>query len=345
MAEGRGPYSKNSDEDRRRIVQSAESGNDWQALSVSLGVKYQTAYAWVRSGECERRPRGGSQKKLNEEQINFICEEIERDPQLTLLQLSDKVRDHYDISVSPTSVHRYLSGRLITLKKAHVMPANMNDPTNKELRKQYVEEISQYMVQNKTIVWMDETNLNLFCRRTQARSPSGSRAVVRLPSSKGPNIHVIGAMSAYQVLKFTKKRGSFNAEAAKTWVTDLLSNLPDNMAYSDIVLVCDNAPCHTSLQSLEEVFPGFKLLRLGPYSPMLNPIEGIWSKMKSFVKLQMRVPDVSAPGVCEQRLIYVETIIDRALQGITNQDCVKFSQHSQGFFRDVLNLQDMSPGC
>ena len=119
----------------------AENGNDWQALSVSLGVKYQTACSWVRSGECEGRPRGGSQKKLNEEQINFICEEIERDPQLTLLQLSDKVRDHYDISVSPASVHRYLSGRLITLMKAQVIPANMNDPTNKELRKQYAEQI------------------------------------------------------------------------------------------------------------------------------------------------------------------------------------------------------------
>ena len=101
-----------------------------------------------------------------------------------------------------------------------------------------------------------------------------------------------------------------------------------------MVLVCDNAPCHTSLQSLEEIFPGFKLLRLGPYSPtcMLNPIEGIWSKMKSVVKLQMRVPDVSAPGVCEQRLAYVETIIDRALKESPANIVLNFLSTHKVFF-------------
>ena len=43
----------------------------------------------------------------------------------------------------------------------------------------------------KTVVWMDETNSNLFCWKTQGRAREGQRAVVALPASKGPNIHVV----------------------------------------------------------------------------------------------------------------------------------------------------------
>ena len=55
------------------------------------------------------------------------------------------------------------------------------------------------------------------------------------------------------------------------------------------MLVIDNAPCH---RRTEDVFrdPEFSechLLRLGPYSPMLNPIENVWSKIKSIAKKEL----------------------------------------------------------
>jgi hypothetical protein len=45
---------------------------------------------------------------------------------------------------------------------------------------------------------------------------------------------------------------------------------------------------------------------------MLNPIEYIWSKVKCYTKTHLRVPQVVAPGVIEQRLVYLEEIIDAA---------------------------------
>ena len=68
----------------------------------------------------------------------------------------------------------------------------------------------------------------------------------------------------------------------------------------ELVLVVDNAPCH---HRLNEVFEnnGAQLIRLGPYSPMLNPMEGIWSKIKSHIS----IPQVTGPNLQEQRLQYL----------------------------------------
>ena len=47
----------------------------------------------------------------------------------------------------------------------------------------------------KTLLFIDETNVNLFMRRDQDRSPRGSRCVMEAAITRGPNIHVIGAMT------------------------------------------------------------------------------------------------------------------------------------------------------
>ena len=124
---------------------------------------------------------------------------IESDPTLTPRQLSERTLLELEVLVSPSTIHNYLQGKLITIKKAHAIPATMNKDANKELRRQYVQRVSQYMTDGKTIIWMDETNRNLFCRRSQGRARVGERAVM-----SGPNIHVVCALSAYQIIYMTR---------------------------------------------------------------------------------------------------------------------------------------------
>ena len=291
-----------------------------------------------------QNPKVEVKKKLTNDQINDVVTMIERDPGLTLKQLSERTEQELGVHVCKSTIHNYLEGRLITLKKAHAIPATMNTDANKELRRQYVERISQYMRDGKTIIWMDETNINLFCRRLQGRAHAGDRAVMPLPTSKGPNVHVVCAVSAYQMIHTTRRRGAFKSDAAKAWVLEMLERLPPGVRVDSVVLVCDNAPCHSKLEECVTDHPGLIVCRLGPYSPMLNPVETIWSKMKAVVKQQMRVPQVHPPGVGEQRLAYVEGLIDDAMVQITAGDIVNACQHAQGFFQRVLNLEDMDVG-
>ena len=86
------------------------------------------------------------------------------------------------------------------------------------------------------------------------------------------------------------------------------------------------------------------LLKLEPYSPMLNPVEAIWAKIKAHVKSQLRVPEVEPPRVGEQRIAHLERCIEEAMATITNGDCSRAAQHSTTFQSDVLELRDMRPG-
>ena len=53
-----------------------------------------------------------------------------------------------------------------------------------------------------------------------------------------------------------------------------------------IVIVLDNALCHSRIEKVlvEDAFSRSHVLRLAPYSPMLNPIKNIWSVAKADVK-------------------------------------------------------------
>ncbi|RLN20121.1 hypothetical protein BBJ28_00026789, partial [Nothophytophthora sp. Chile5] len=60
---------------------------------------------------------------------------------------------------------------------------------------------------------------------------------------------------------------------------------------SNVVVVLDNAPCHSRAEAVfeEPECAEATLLRLEPYSPMLNPIENVFSAFKSAVKDFMTV--------------------------------------------------------
>ncbi len=83
---------------------------------------------------------------------------------------------------------------------------------------------------------MDDTNENLFCWSSQGRAPKETRAVAVRPTSKGKIIHIIGAISAVQVVEFDTC--AFSAKTAKAWVQDMLNNLPAGSTMDTMVLVC-----------------------------------------------------------------------------------------------------------
>ena len=231
----RGPYAKVSAADRARIVECADGGGDWKLLCKNLQVNPTTAYGWVKDGARERRPvAGGRRKALTDEQVDAVCLMIEEDPAMTLKAIKERILENFQLAVGTSTIHNYLEGRLLTLKKVHYIMADSNSQRNKALRMEYVQRISVDMRENKTIIWMDETNINLYCRRTQARAPAGQRAAVALPGCKGPNVHVIGAITDFQIIKWSRLRGAFRSQSAKDWLADMLQHLP----YGNDFLLC-----------------------------------------------------------------------------------------------------------
>lgn len=167
-----------------------------------------------------------------------------------------------------------------------------------------------------------------------------------MPASKGPNVHIIGAISTEGVLQMVKRRGSFRRDEASQWLQQLCSTLVGRgFDVTNVVIVHDNAPCHVGfVEALGGMESRPILLPLGPYSPALNPIENVWSKLKSAVKARNRPQVLNPPRLGLQRLEYLEGVIAEALDTITTTDCVNSIQHAHVFIQRAIALEDMPVG-
>ena len=77
---------------------------------------------------------------------------------------------------------------------------------------------------------------------------------------------------------------------------------------------------------------------------MFNPVETLWSSLKSSVKSELRVPQVQGPQMGEQRLVYLENIVQVSINGLSNQLCSRENQHTTAFHSKAMNLEEMSVG-
>ncbi|KAH9119453.1 hypothetical protein LEN26_007956 [Aphanomyces euteiches] len=123
------------------------------------------------------------------------------------------------------------------------------------------------------------------------------------------------------------RRGSYTNERANEWLRDMMREAKTYFnGLDDVLVIFDNAPCHSRIEHVfeEQEFQHASLFRLSKYSPMLNPIENLWSKVKSRVKILLRqglAAFLGPPPVDQQitrteyRLQYLEHCAEQALGG------------------------------
>ncbi|CAI2737197.1 unnamed protein product, partial [Dicrocoelium dendriticum] len=262
--------------------------------------------------------------------VDSLVEWVSAEPTITLAKLRLRLKAEFDVEVCTSTVARYLDGRLITMKKLHTIPESLNTQVNKQRRKLFVLQLLHFQAEGREPMWIDETNFNLFCSRTRGRSPRGSRAQCTVANSRGQNVHLVGAMTKDALIAFSVLRGSYNKQRCAQWLRQLLDTQGADVI-ERCLLICDNAPCHTDLENLfqEEQYRSGRLLRLSPYSPALNPIEGIWSIIKSYVKQAMRTrygemlrgdPDCVL-SQSEWRIRFLEQVVSEARSRVTPRHC------------------------
>lgn len=354
LMDSRRKYNRIGVETRERIIGAFVRGENWRLVAQMNGVNCKTAYKWLHvdniTYEAQAR-RGHRMKILSESQIDTILEWISEVPTLTLGRLKVRVKDVFGKEVSITTISRYLDGRLITVKKLCHIPVSMQSDDNKELRRLFVYDLLECYGRSMTVCWIDETNFNLFCTRTMGRSLKGTKASISVTNSRGKNLHLIGAITENGVVNYTTRRGAYNSNDCVLWFRTLLDQLKTTTATSAIVVICDNAPCHTHLESvfMEEDYAGGKLLRLAPYSPMLNPIESVWSSVKAKVKTELRIQHEALVrgdprGVLSQqewRMRLMEQIATSSMDYVTGEQCANFVRHTQRFCVQAMNDEDM----
>ena len=153
-------------------------------------------------------------------------------------------------------------------------------------------------------VFLDESGCNTDMTRRYAYSLGGSRAVDSAPLSKPKNTTIL---SSIQTLRYTAFSGGTTVERFKRYLEiDLLPHLNDNS-----VLIMDNMKLHhaKAVRNLLDS-SGVRYIYLPPYSPDLNPIEKLWSKVKAFLrKFKARTLDA------------LPNAIQNAFHSVTISDC------------------------
>ena len=115
-----------------------------------------------------------------------------------------------------------------------------------------------------------------------ARALKGQRAYSKCPLKRGKNISVIGAMTIKDgFLTGLGFEGGTNGDTFLWFIETIL--VPK--LCSAAVVVMDNLPAH-KVQGVREAIAeaGATVVYLSPYSPDFNPIENLWSKLKSFLR-------------------------------------------------------------
>ena len=94
-------------------------------------------------------------------------------------------------------------------------------------------------------------------------------------------------MTSSQLVLFTTRRGSFKGQDFKEWMRELIEQC-NSQGIIRPTLIIDNAPAHSNVEEITNEYDDIQLLRLAPYSYLLNPIELLWSSFKSYVKQSLR---------------------------------------------------------
>ncbi|NEQ47049.1 MAG: IS630 family transposase [Leptolyngbya sp. SIOISBB] len=132
------------------------------------------------------------------------------------------------------------------------------------------------------LVFLDETGVNLAMVSLYARAQRGQRAYAQQPKGRGKNLTILGAMSLKAgFLEGLSFSGGMTGDLFLWFIETLLCPL----LWTGAVVVMDNLPAHKVegvKQAIEAV--GVRLLYLAPYSPDLNPIENLWSKLKGHLR-------------------------------------------------------------
>ena len=131
------------------------------------------------------------------------------------------------------------------------------------------------------LVFFDESGVNTLMARHRGRCPKGKRLVDSAPAGRYAMLTLMSAVRLEGVVAPMLLDGPVNAETFAGYVEECLVPALE----ADDILIMDNLPAHKSAritQAVEDA--GCKLVYLPPYSPDLNPIENMWSKVKASLR-------------------------------------------------------------
>jgi len=147
------------------------------------------------------------------------------------------------------------------------------------------------------LVFLDESGINTGMTRLYGRSSSKERIIDYVPDVRFERTSILSSIRANGDMVPLVFEGALNGELFKAYISQ---SLVPNLREGDIVIM-DNLTSHKVKGVIALITAaGASVVYLPPYSPDLNPIEMMWSKMKAYLrKVKARTKESLETAIAE----------------------------------------------
>lgn len=147
------------------------------------------------------------------------------------------------------------------------------------------------------LIFLDESGVNTGMTRIYGREIEGKRVVDYVPDNRFSRTSIVSSVRMDGKCVPMVFQGALDGDIFKSYLEKLL--LP-TIIKGDIVIM-DNLSSH-KVKGIDKIIEsaGAKIVYLPPYSPDLNPIEMMWSKIKSYLrKIKARTNETLFDAISE----------------------------------------------
>jgi len=311
--------------EKQHLVDAYRRGEDYLYLSRQLEICESAArgiiYRYQKNGCINVGHRGGHKRAIITDHLGMkILQFLDENPTAFLREIKQFLFETEGMQCSRNTISRYLEGKLITLKKVHACVQDRNSVAVKEKRFDYAMRFLSEGWRSKNLIFIDEIGFNIWTTRQNARSRRGMPASVTIPTNRGRNVSLIMAIGKNGPIHHQICLSTVNHDIYQTFIEELSSKLDDQ----PYCLIHDNASIHLDTISI------YRVHNLPPYSPFLNPIEAVFSKLKRGVRKQMSEGNL-LPMTQRNRIDFLQTAISQELLKVDYSDLRPYYRHCKTF--------------
>lgn len=266
---------------RSRVVAAVRQGMSRRRAAHQFEVSASSAIRWamqfIRTGSCAAGPSGGDHRSGDlEAHQDWLLDLVRAEPDLTLQEIQGRLQTAHGVCKSSSCLWRFFARHTVTFKKKTLHAAEQDRPDVKAAREAW--RADQPSLDPKHLVFLDETATTTNMTRPCGRAPRGERLVGKVPYGHRKTTTVIAALRCDGVTAPLVMDGAINGA---TFLDYVRQSLVPTLKPDDIVML-DNLPVHKAVGVQAAVQAAGATVRfIPPYSPDLNPIEMLFSKLKA----------------------------------------------------------------
>jgi transposase len=273
------PYS---DDLRERVVATIEAGYTRKQVAKLYNIALSTLGGFIRrkreTGSVSPDKFGGYKTFSLAPHVDLVKGLVAEQPDITLAELQVRLAKE-KVKVSHSAIARFLHHIKLTFKKKtlHAAEQDRDDVAaeREALRKE------QRTLDPKKLIFIDETAATTKMTRLYGRAPQGERLVDKVPHGHWKTTTFICGLGHGGVTAPFVFDGPMDGECFLAFVEQILA---PTLKKGQVVFM-DNVATH-KVDGVEEAIEarGARVFFLPAYSPDFNPIEQLFSGLKSFLR-------------------------------------------------------------